>query len=185
MAYEKGPCTIPTRGLGVVLIDMQELFVSALAEDTARKIIRAQTRVIGRCADKDIPLAVVEYDGDGPTLKELTEAISRVPRTVTVQKYREGGFDGDIDLDAALRQMQIHKLLLMGIYASQCVKTFGDCARKRGYEIATARPLIANILTDEKSNYGRSRASEFNLSDRSKLWYSEYGTFFDRVPRLM
>ncbi len=176
MGYEKGRRTISAEGLAVALIDMQEYYVSTLARKTREKIVRAQKGVMGRCEENDIPLAVVEYKGDGTTLPELVEALVRVPRTLTIQKTGQGGFEGDIDLDQKLKELNITRLLLMGVFASQCVKTFGYYALKRGYEIATARPLIANMAVDETSGA--------SMRNRSMDWYERNGTFYERVPEL-
>ena len=57
-----GPTKAPS-SLVVLLIDMQDRFFNLLEQDTRDELVAQQIRVIRTCAQQDIPLVVIEYQG--------------------------------------------------------------------------------------------------------------------------
>jgi len=157
-----GPTKAPS-SLVVLLIDMQDRFFNLLEQDTRDELVAQQIRVIRTCAQQDIPLVVIEYQGFGTTIESLACEITQVPRTLTITKKGSDGFIGT-KLHKALRRLGAKKLALMGMNASCCVRDTAESAVSRKYEILTADDVIAY----EAGGKGRKK---------SRQWYEANGLF--------
>ncbi|MDB5225694.1 MAG: hypothetical protein JWL87_646 [Candidatus Adlerbacteria bacterium] len=132
------------RALAVLLIHMQKKFVSNLAKTTAPRLIRAQKRLIRACAEKDVPLVIVEYARRGPTIEALQEEIKKVPRVHRIKGRHDDGFQ-DSALHETLQTLGATELLLMGINASSCVLDTATTAIDiHMYKVVTVGELLAD-----------------------------------------
>jgi nicotinamidase-related amidase len=151
------PCMV------VLLIDMQNYYTRYLAEATRKWIVAQQIQVVRTCAEKDVPLVILEYRGCGRTIPVLLNEIAKVPRVVTIVKSHNDGFRGT-RLHKVLRRFGAVELALMGINASSCVRDTADSAIAFDYRIVTADDVIA----DEAGCDGRGK---------SRQWYEANGLF--------
>jgi len=134
-------------GLTVVLIDMQGRFVENLRGRVRREIISAQQQVISACAERDIPIVILEYDKfygkHESTILCLTKMLETVPRKTTIMKFDDDGFIGT-GLNEVLEEFSTESLLLMGINADACVFETARSAVDLVYKIITSEKLIAS-----------------------------------------
>lgn len=156
----------------VLLIDMQPTFVGQLRRGAAERIIPHQLRTIRRCAEKDIPLVIVEYRQIEPesTLELLREAAADVPRRVTVVKDWDNAF-ADTDLATRLERWGTSTVFLMGINATACVRATANGARNRKIGVATSPNVIA----------GRHAHPE----DDDIGWFARAGSVVDSIDDLL
>ncbi|MFH0951088.1 MAG: isochorismatase family cysteine hydrolase [bacterium] len=156
----------PDPAMAVILIDMQKNFVKKLKPEDKDRIIPKQIAIIRLCADKDIPLFVLEYKNEyeknGKTIPELKKEIAKVPRAEYIIKHENDGFS-EFRLRCWLESYGITKLLLLGINADYCVKQTAESAIRLGYQIITSRDFIG----------GQSDHSNDNSAD----WYKNNGLF--------
>ncbi len=157
----------PSSCLVVLLIDMQNRFFERLGEDVREKLVAQQIKVIHVCAERDIPLILIEYQGYGWTIDALAHEVAMVPRHVVVMKGCDDAFVGT-SLHKTLRDFSANKLVLMGTNASLCVRDTAKSAVSKGYEIVTADDVIA----DEAGCGGR---------EKSRQWYEANGLFLSSL----
>lgn len=149
--------------LAVLLIDMQEEWVERVEPATRSEIIAGQVDVIRQCSKLDIPLFVLEYAGEGNTIKILRNEVAKVPRVLTVRKWFDDGFDRT-DLCGRMNKLGVETALLMGLNASCCVRSTGTGAINASFDIITAENLIAD---------GRGCEED----DKNIGWYANHGTY--------
>lgn len=150
----------------VILIDMQTGFIKGGCAD----MIRAQIEVIRMCAERDVPLVVLEYYGEGKTLPGLEAEISRVKRTTRMTKHWNDGFKGG-RLCEHLEELDVQKLLLMGVNGSFCVLDTATSALNLGYEVATSLDLVTNTSTCVKSK--KDMGNVFSWFNRNGILVQE------------
>ena len=158
---------ISARSVVAILIDMQKRFIKRLCSEERRKVIAGQIEMIRECAKQDVPLIVLEYYENGPTIDILAGEIRKVPRRHIMTKYHDNGFSGT-ELNSLLRELRAERLILMGINASCCVRDTANQAIKQHYKIITSDDLISDSL--------------FSCLGKDKDWYVANGTFLPRRP---
>ncbi len=126
----------------VILVDMQKKFVPDIRKGRAEVIIRKQQEVIRACAEKDVPIVVLEYDCCGKTIKALKRELRKVPRVLYLKKYHDSGFIGTV-LGELLFTWNARTLLLMGVNAQCCVRSTASDALRHGFTVVTAPDLIS------------------------------------------
>lgn len=168
-AKTKRPCN----STAVLLIDMQEKFMPGLSKGSQEMIVPAQVRVLRECAAENIPLIVIEYKYDGPTLALLEEEIKHIPTVHRIVKQADDAFSEPVLL-TTLSRLGVERLLLMGVNASMCVQQTAASALKEGFEIVTARNLIADPASSAFGELMRDFAD----------FYGKHGTLFTEVPPL-
>lgn len=135
--------------LAVVLVDMQPKFVEGIHHEDLKLIIGKQLRVIELCYVYNIPLVILEYRGNGRTIKKLRQAAQKVPNLIYVVKSRNNGFSGT-NLTGILSDLAVEKILLMGICACYCVQATAEAALEKGFKIATSGELIASPARERR-----------------------------------
>jgi isochorismate hydrolase len=161
------PIETPSSCLAVLLIDMQDYYTRRLAEATREGIVAQQIQVIRTCAEKDVPLVILEYRSRGRTIPVLLDEIAKVPRAVMITKSHNNGFMGT-RLDKVLRRFGAAEIAFMGINASSCVRDTADSAISLKYKIVTAD----NVIADEAGCEGRRK---------SRQWYETNGLFLESL----
>ena len=148
----------------VLLIDMQKKFLNKIDKSEKKKQIRSQIEVLQYCSQKDIPAAVLEFNGYGCTIDELAYHINKLPRKRYLEKDRDDGFTNK-KLSKQLKEWGSEHVCLMGINASACVVRTGMGAIDKGFIISTADQLIA-----EPSNWD---------GNKSIPWFTKNGKYYD------
>ncbi|MEK6863768.1 MAG: cysteine hydrolase [Nanoarchaeota archaeon] len=157
----------------VLVIDMQDSFLLSLNQDERAEEIPYQIEVLNAAQRNNVPIFVVEYAGMGPTVDELTGAISASDYNLVV-KTENNAFN-NTSLDALLKERGIHSLILMGVFASACVHATAEGALQNGYEIITSTDVIA----DFHSRLWGAHHTE------SAEWYAKYGTLFENHGQIV
>jgi len=174
---------VDPKTLAVLLVDMQERFVCQLRKRDRNLIIPRQLEVIRLCAERDIPLVVLEYlvwlqeeyeYFQEPTIPELFAEAQKVRRCKVVSKGRDDGFL-ETSLKATLESLGASHLLLMGVNAGGCVLATAGSAVKLGFRVITAGDLIANDR----------RPSKYDKGDKSAPWYEKNGVFCQEYLSLL
>lgn len=129
--------------MAALIIDMQLDFLDKVPRKRRDQIVENQIKIIKLCAQKDIPLFILEYQGHGKTISKLRREIKRVRIKKTIIKKNDDGFL-KTNLALKLKRLGITQVLLMGINASACVQRTGGGAIKNGFNIITSKKLIAD-----------------------------------------
>jgi hypothetical protein len=138
-----------------ILIDMQDIYLNLLSRDKRQEIISSQIDVIRFCAEMHIPLTLLEFEWEGPTIPSIRGEAKKVRERTLFRKNSNDGFDYP-PFEEHIHSLAFEGciLLLMGLNGCYCVLTTGKSAIKRGYRIATARNLIGGTYSHSKDNCG-------------------------------
>ena len=131
------------KNTAVILIDMQSGFIEDVEIIKRQEIIQGQIKILKECADKNIPVIVLEFRGQGKTIAILAHYLNMI----SVVKYITKSWNDEFyvtDLNKILQELGVKALILMGINAGYCVKATAESAIAHGYKIMTADDLIAN-----------------------------------------
>lgn len=130
-------------GLTVVMVDMQEYFLSDLSKERVAKLIRHQKKVLEYCLKHDIPVVVLEYAYCGSTIPELRKLVKKLRRKRFFLKQCDDGFESVIgSLHDILQEWQTGKLIFMGVNATVCVRQTAESAKDKGYQVLTSPRLV-------------------------------------------
>ncbi len=162
----------PRTGLAVLLIDMQPVFIRQLRPGAAAHIIPHQLRTIRICAERDIPLVVVEYAQipAEPTHETLRVAAVSVLRQERIVKQWDNAF-ADTRLQEHLDRWGVETLFLMGINATACVRWTAHGALQRKFGVVTSPNVIAG--------------KETHPADDDIGWFASKGRIVDTFDELL
>lgn len=157
---------ITYEGLAVLLIDMQDHFINT---EEKKNLVPNHISVIRFCAEKNIPVVVLEFSNRGQTTKALREEVNKLPKenVCWLKKYYNDAFCCT-KLHKELQSKGIRTLLLMGINAGYCIYSTGRSAIKHGYKIVTSGDLIAGYIGNK----------EIHCSNPE--WYMRNGVYVDK-----
>lgn len=114
--------------LTLCIVDMQEAFGAALNAITIRACLKEIKLAINRKA----PIVFLEWDGCGPTLKDLLDAVKNYELGQRTIKYADDGSAATINL---LRNMQLDPdsldYRICGVNTDYCVASTVKGLRKR------------------------------------------------------
>lgn len=154
----------------MLVIDMQECYLFGVSEP--KKLIQNQIRVIDYCIEKDIPTILIEHRLSGdpknklyPTILPIKKKVAKVSRHFKSFKRKDDAFSNH-ELVSLLKELGTTRVCLMGIYASFCVHSTANSAKKGGLEIITSQDVISDIEGMPDSDWMREYAS---------LWYKQNG----------
>lgn len=153
-------------GVAVLVIDMQQSFLNGIDDDMVNVLIDNQIKVLRFCAEHDIPVAVLEFQGEGLTLNVLQWEINRVSRYRVFIKLQDDGFSNP-ELTSCFVGWSVDALILMGVNAGACVRETAIGALNNGFAIATSSQLI--------SSYDRNLHIE---------WFKKKGGYSDNWKKL-
>ena len=128
----------------VLLIDMQTKFVPHIRTGRAKIIIERQIKIIEMSRNENIPIIVLEYIGEGPTIHQLNSELKKNKNVFYLTKIYDSGFTNE-RLCHLLYGIGCKKLLLMGVNAQYYVKATANDAILEGFEIATSKDLISGM----------------------------------------
>jgi nicotinamidase-related amidase len=151
--------------IAVLLIDMQDCFVSYLRKGEKERIVPNQIEVIRKCQKNNIPIVVFELVPEkyGHTINELISVLKENGERIKIIQKEHNCCFYETSLDMYLQSIGIKKLLLMGINADCCVKETAESAKNLGYQIVTSNSLIS----------GQTHHSHNNNAN----WYIKNGLF--------
>ncbi|MGC9311020.1 MAG: cysteine hydrolase family protein [Candidatus Aenigmatarchaeota archaeon] len=138
---------------GVIIVDMQENFLRPLEPLRAEMLVGNQLRLLGYCADYDLPVAVLEYSGEGPTQREILEAVGRVPRS---EYFIRNGFNSgflNTCLPQTLKSWGVETVIISGVNAHACVFANAEWAKMNGYGVMTSACLMDDIYDKDYSQW--------------------------------
>jgi nicotinamidase-related amidase len=156
-----------THRLAVLLIDMQASFLAEVHRTARARVANAQLRIIDECARLSVPLIVVEFKGYGKTVGVLQQPLSSLPHHL-VEKSCPNAF-GYTRLGRLLRQLDVTKILLTGVYTGGCILNTAHGAKRDGFAFVTAEDVVA----------------EHKDAIRESLpWLDRNGTLHKKLPPL-
>ena len=147
----------------ILLIDMQKFFVDKLAVSERDCLIYRQIGMMDYGLQKGMPLAVLEYQGDGPTIEPLISKAKTFPNHIFITKKHDNGFEGT-KLEDKLSSWNTKRVLLMGINASWCVRKTAQGAKYAKLDFITVDELMA----DESEDYRYTKYQD---------WYRKNGIY--------
>jgi len=156
-----------------LIIDMQPEFLKFISPKEKENMIQCQVNMIHYFSDNGIPLFILEFCGQGKTIEDITKRIDFSKNERPIIKTIEDGFYRT-GLHQLLKKQKSKKIILMGINAYYCVKETAEGAIDKGYEIYTARNLIA-----EKARY-----TDREMNTKIENWYNTSGTYFKTQKQL-
>lgn len=167
--YTENP-KIKADSLAVLVIDMQDFWLGDIDEKELETELPYQADVLEYCKNNSIPVFVIEYKNCGPTTEYLKKKVDELPKKDYVTKTGQSAFEST-DLEEKIKTAGADTLILMGVYASACVKGTAKGALASGFQIATSKDLIA----DEKYQ---------DISDDIE-WYKRKGIYEDSYKDLL
>ncbi len=129
-------------------------------------MLAAQKEVLSFAAEKDYPIAVLEYNGSGKTISQIDKLTKRSKRRILIEKEHNNGFLRT-ELGMYLKSAKINKLCIRGINGPYCVKATAEGALKEGLEIVTSESLIG---AQSGSNQQRDLIDSYS-------WFDNNGDF--------
>jgi nicotinamidase-related amidase len=139
---EMAEVALPIRP-AVLLIDMQTLFVRDLRKSLLKRLIIEQKKVVSLCVELGIPLIVLEYSGYGKTVPALVKAFEGIKSAHLLFKSGANGFYST-SLEYLLGSLLVNTVVPIGVNASGCVFSTAREAFNLGYDVLTAKPLMAD-----------------------------------------
>ena len=161
---------IKANSLAVLVIDMQDYWLGDIDKEELETELPYQAEVLEYCKNNNIPVFVVEFTNCGHTTDYLKKKIERLPIRDYVVKNKTNAFEGT-ELEKRLKEKNVETLILMGVYASACVKETAKGAINAGFKIATSKELIAD---DRHHNKGDTIE-----------WYKEKGVYKDSYKEIL
>jgi nicotinamidase-related amidase len=156
-----------THRLAVLLIDMQAKYLADVQREARARVAHTQLRLIGECTQLSVPLIVVEFKGYGKTVGVLQQPLSSLPHHL-VEKSGPNAF-GYTRLGHLLRQLDVTKILLTGVYTGGCILNTAHGAKRDGFAFVTAEDVVA----------------EHKDAIRQSLpWLGKNGTLHKKLPPL-
>jgi len=162
---------IKADNLAVLVIDMQDFWLSDVDEKELKTELPYQADVLEYCKNNNIPVFVIEYDNCGPTTDYLKKKIDLLSKKEYIIKNRTNAFE-KTELGKKLKETKVETIVLMGVYASACVKETAKGALEAGLKIATSKELIA----DDIKYYNKKENVE---------WYNKKGVYKDSYKELL
>ena len=150
--------------VGVLLVDMQEGFMSRLYGFEKRALVKEQRQILTYCAINDIPVAVLEYRGRGATISTLQQVLKEVPRTKIIPKNEKDGFSNP-QLARRLHYWGLTRLCITGIFGPLCIIETAKGALRNGFSVFSTDGLIGNHMEDSST-------------EALDLFDNEYGFYF-------
>ncbi|MBU0470736.1 MAG: cysteine hydrolase [Nanoarchaeota archaeon] len=174
----QGSETLENNGLeskvAVILIDMQDFFLTEIAEKELAEEIPYQIEVLEYSHKNKLPVFVLEYNYFGDTTKILKEKLDTLEDVKYIVKTNDDGFE-DTSLTKELKDKNVETVLLMGVKATACVLSTAQSALKNGFEIMTSKQLIANKEYYVPGIFGREAVG----------WYKKVGIHRDNFRDLL
>ncbi|MBI5066240.1 cysteine hydrolase [Candidatus Woesearchaeota archaeon] len=127
----------------VLVVDMQEYFLSALLRGTRKILVSSQLQVLEYCVREGIQVIFLEHEYHERTTRELNAKSRQIKIFERIRKPGNNGFVGT-NLESVLDQFEADILCLMGVNASYCVKQTARSAIRKGFSILTSTDLIAD-----------------------------------------
>jgi nicotinamidase-related amidase len=152
--------------VGVVLVDMQPIFMGRLAGEERDKILSTQIAIVRECKKRDIPIAILEVRDLWETIDNLARPLQSASCVEVFLKDHDDGFTNK-RFHRTLKEWGVTSLIFMGLYASCCVLKTAKTAVRRGFDVYTGDRLIAD-------NQCRADAR------KSRMWYTAHGVFSER-----
>lgn len=155
---------------GIVIVDMQEYFLSKLSKGTQESLVRNNLKLIDLCLQEGYPLFVLELKPEeyGETSPLIKDRISTFPLYSRIKKRFNDGFNGTSLLE---RVQDLENLVITGVNAGACVLETATSAAAAQFTVHIADDLIAdgNKPRWKWDGWRRSEAYEFYRSEC--LWY--------------
>ena len=150
-----------------LFVHMQDNYVDGLMPEEKQTLLSSQKDVINYCNKNRILMVLLQYDA--PVTKHLEPILKEIPDNKKIIWAYKGanGFESP-ELSETLHLLNIRNLLITGINASWCVKATAQGAIDCGFEILTARELIAD-------NYMyRKNCKRLDWFLRNSIYYPDY-----------
>lgn len=132
-----------TKGVAVLLVDMQTKLLKRHDRYAAQKMIDAQYRVLQYCIEHSLPVVSLELSTRryGSTINLFGEFLSSYPRHRLFEKDIDNGFSNP-GLETYLVSQDMEDVLVMGINASLCVRATAQGALNAGFSVFASQDLM-------------------------------------------
>ncbi|MGV8171671.1 MAG: isochorismatase family protein [Candidatus Woesearchaeota archaeon] len=172
--------SLPYKGLAVMLVHMQEKFISDIHEEDEQRLYRTHSSVIQElCIENYVPLINVLYYRYGPVAYSLREHIKTAPLVQPIIKKSTNAFMNNNRLNNILEQLEITTLFGMGIYASGCLISTVKGAKDNSYKVITAGDVMADSChvscKYDMATYNNMLKSQY--TDKGIAYYDSYMQF--------
>lgn len=167
--YTENP-KIKADNLAVLVIDMQDFWLGEIDNKELETELPYQAEILDYCKANNVPVFVIEYENCGPTTDYLKKKIDQLPKKYYITKNWTNAFERT-ELEKKLKETKAETVVLMGVYASACVKETAKGALEAGLKIATSKDLIADSKCD-------------NHKENTE-WYKEKGVYKDSYKELL
>ncbi len=148
--------------LAIVLVDMQGYFLYYVSQKELDKEQPNYYKILKFAKKNNVPVVVLESQlrKSDRTIPELISVVNSLDQKLLIQKPYNNGFL-ETDLGKQLKCAGVEKVLLMGIYASYCVKDTANGAIRAGLKVYTAKDIISDredVKRGESSGWFKKNA---------------------------
>lgn len=169
------------KGLGILMIDMQESFLMHICTKKRRSMIDAQKRVIAYAGQNDIPFFAVVMKYCGLTISELRDCISsKIGDIEYLKKGRANAFYekefGAKDLAENLRKEKVERIFYMGVNASACVLSTALGGLEHGFTPIVSEDVVASPIDSVTWENSKMCGRE---------WFKVNGVYFPRHKEVL
>ncbi|MFH2028301.1 MAG: isochorismatase family protein [Nanoarchaeota archaeon] len=155
--------------LAIILMDMQEPFLYYTKD--SKTVIQNQLETLDYAKKNNIPVIMIEYEGNGPTVRPLREKLAELSNVYRITKSKDNAFH-DTKLEQQLKQQGIQTLYFMGGKFPYCLFRTANYALKKGFNIISSEDVIFGNVMDE-CNYATAN------------WFSHYGIYKENHQQLL
>ncbi|MBU0756936.1 MAG: isochorismatase family protein [Nanoarchaeota archaeon] len=133
---------------GVIIVDMQYDWIEVSDE---KSMVNNQLEVMDFSNDHDIPVILLSYDVEQPTLKRITDKIDTSKRNFVIVKRDYNGFIEE-NMKTLVKELDIDYLFIMGMLTSTCVYATAKGATEEGHSFIIAKDVINKMCSGSAEN---------------------------------
>ena len=170
-----------TGSIGIVIVDMQDEFLSNVRESDVEALVGNQERLLQIASDHDYPVAIVQTPGYGLLNERVRNASRGVLRTKYVEKQSHSGFNGT-DLESHLVDWNSKVFIPSGVNSTKCVYDTVQDGIMRGFDVIASPLLMA--AENEEMKYVPARNTAYGFYTD---WHPKAETVYkilERKPKL-
>lgn len=132
-------------GLGLAIVDMQEPFLEKIEPRYRKELISNQQMLLSKCCQYDIPVSVLEFEGEGSTIEDIRSYVAAVPRHEFIKPRRFNSGFHYTGLAGRLEGWGVESLIVSGVNAHACVFATAECAKIKGFQPIVSKEIVADI----------------------------------------
>jgi isochorismate hydrolase len=126
----------------LIILDMQETYFNYVDKKEWQEEFPNYLSIIESAKQNNVPIYLIEFDGAGKTIDEITQALGNYNYT-SIIKTTDNVFESTSLYDL-LNQNNSKYAILVGFYGSQCITDSGIGGYNKGFHIGVSEELMSD-----------------------------------------